>query len=98
MAIFARVNGKTEVFSAAGRQITVTSFAKTNLTQTELDAVVTYILLTASVLAIGGDAEGGFVSGSTDRVTIITEGPAPETGSNFGDVTGVTAARVAYFY
>ena len=38
-----------------------------------------------------------FTSGATDVVHIITEGPAPAAGSNFGGVTGVTAAVVAYF-
>lgn len=97
MAIFARVNGKSEVFSAAGRQITLTSFSKTNITQAELDAVVAYIQLTASVLAIGADAAGGFVAGTSDVVSIITEGPAPAAGSNFGGVTGVTAAVISHF-
>jgi hypothetical protein len=99
MAVFARLNGKTEVYSAAGRQIALTKFAKTNMTQTELDAVVQYIELTNSVLAIGADTVGGFVSGSTDLVHIITEGPeivdTPET--DFGGVTGVTATAVCYF-
>jgi hypothetical protein len=97
MAIFTRINGKSEVFSAAGRQIALTSFSKTNMTQAELDAVVAYIQLTASVLAIGSDATGGFVAGTSDVVTIITEGPAPAAGSNFGGVTGVTSAVVSYF-
>jgi len=99
MAIFTRINGKSEVFSAAGRQIALTKFAKSNLTQTELDKIVTYIQLTNSVLAIGSDAVGGFVSGTTDLVHIITEGPVivdtPET--DFADVTGVTATAVSYF-
>lgn len=98
MATFARVNGATEAFGAVGRQIALTSFSKTNLTQAELDAVVAYIQLTASVTAIGVDsADGVFASGTTDAVHIITEGPAPAAGSNFGGVTGVTAAVVAYF-
>jgi hypothetical protein len=97
MAIFTRVNGKSEVYSAAGRQISLTSFSKTNMTQTELDAVVQYIQQTASVLAIGGDVTGGFVSGTTDVVHIITEGPAPAAGADFGAVTGVTAAVVSHF-
>jgi len=97
MAIFTRVNGKSEVFSAAGREISLTKFAKTNMTQTELDAVVRYIQQTASVLAIGSDAPGSFVSGTTDVVHIITEGPAPAAGADFGAVTGVTATVVSYF-
>ena len=98
MATFARVNGATEAFGAVGRQIALTSFSKTNMTQAELDAVVAYIQLTASVTAIGSDSsDATFTSGATDVVHIITEGPAPAAGSNFGGVTGVTAAVVAYF-
>lgn len=98
MATFARVNGATEAFGAVGRQIALTSFSKSNMTQAELDAVVAYIQLTASVTAIGVDtSDGVFATGATDAVHIITEGPAPAAGSNFGGVTGVTAAVVAYF-
>jgi hypothetical protein len=97
MAVFTRVNGKTDAFSAVGRAIALTKFAKTNMTQTELDAVVTVIQQTASVTAIGTDAAGGFVSGTTDAVYIITEGPAPAAGNNFGGVSGVTASVDTYF-
>jgi len=97
MAVFAKLNGKSEVYSAVGRQIQLTSFSKSNMTQTELDAVVQFIQLTNSVIAIGGDADGGFVSGTTDVVHIITEGPAVAAGADFGSVTGVTSAVVSYF-
>ena len=98
MATFARVNGATEAFGAVGRQIALTSFSKTNLTQAELDAVVAYIELTATVTAIGvADSGAQFSAGSTTTVYIITEGPAVAAGSNFGGVTGVTSAAVAYF-
>lgn len=99
MATFSRVNGATQSFSAVGRAVALTSFSKTNITQAELDAVVAYIQLTASVTAIAGDQSSGepFVAGTTDAVYILTEGPAPAAGSDFGGVTGVTAAVVAYF-
>lgn len=98
MAVFTRVNGKTEGFSAVGRQIALTSFSKTNMTQAELDAVVTVLQQTSSVVAIGVDtSDGVFATGATDVVTMITEGPAPAVGSNFGGVTGVTSAAVAHF-
>lgn len=94
-----KVHGKTQSFGAVGRQIALTSFSKTNLTQAEVDAVVAAIQQTASVTAIAGDQTSGepFVAGTSDAVYILTEGPAPAAGSNFGGVTGVTAAVVAYF-
>lgn len=94
-----KVHGNTKSFGAVGRQIALTSFSKTNLSQAEVDAVVAYLQLTTSVTAIAGDQTTGepFVAGTTDAVYIITEGPAPVAGSNFGGVTGVTSAVVAYF-
>ncbi len=94
-----KVHGNTKSFGAIGRQIALTSFSKTNLTQAEVDAVVAYIQQTASVTAIAGDQTTGepFVAGTTDAVYMLTEGPAPVAGSNFGGVTGVTSAVVAYF-
>ena len=98
MAIVTRVNGATEAFSAVGRQIALTSFSKTNMTQAELDAVVAYLQQTNTVTAIGVDSsDATFTSGATDAVYIVTEGPAPAAGSNFGGVSGVTSAVVAYF-
>jgi hypothetical protein len=98
MAVVTKVNGSTQAFSAVGRQIALVSLSKTNITQAELDAAITFIQLTASVTAIGVDSSDGvFAGGTTDVVHVITEGPAPAAGSNFGGVTGVTAAVVAYF-
>lgn len=91
--------GKTQSFGAAGRKLALTKFAKTNLTQAEVDAVVQYIQLTSSVTAIGSDqttADGAFLAGTSDNVWIITEGPAPVAASDFGGVTGVTATVVCY--
>jgi hypothetical protein len=90
--------GKTQSFGAAGRRLALTKLAKTNITQAELDDCIQFIQLTSSVTAIGAEAATGdaFVAGTTDNVWIITEGPAPAAGSNFGGVTGVTATVVAY--
>lgn len=94
-----KVHGNTQSFGAVGRQIALTKFAKTNLTQAEVNAVVAYIQQTASVTALAGDQSTGeaFVAGTTDNVWILTEGPAPAAGSDFGGVTGVTASVVCYF-
>jgi hypothetical protein len=94
-----KVNGSTQSFGAVGRRLAVTKFAKTNMTQAELTEVVAFIQLTASVIAIGGEETGAtaFVSGTTDNVHILTEGPAPVAGADFGGVTGVTASVVSLF-
>lgn len=94
-----KVNGNTKSFGAAGRRLALTKFAKSNMTQAELDAVVAYIQLTASITAIGSEEtteNGAFLAGTSDNVWIITEGPAPAAGSNFGGVTGVTSSVVCY--
>lgn len=100
MPAFTRTNGAAQVYSAVGREITLTSFSKTNITQAELDTIVTEIQKTSSVVAIGGDQTSGapFVAGTSDVVHIISEGPAPTVGSNYGGVTGCTSARVCRFF
>lgn len=93
------IGARTQSFGAAGRRLALTKFAKSNMTQAELDAVVQYIQLTSSVTAIGSEettANGAFLAGTSDNVWIITEGPAPVAGSDFGGVTGVTASVVCY--
>jgi hypothetical protein len=86
-------------FSALGRPLSVVSLSKTNITQAELDAAVNFINLTARVSAVGSDQVSGepFVTGVSDVVHVIVEGPAPAAGSNFGGVTGLTSAVVSYF-
>lgn len=80
------------------RQVALTSLSKTNMTQDELDAAIQYIQKTATVIGVGDDTAGGFNAGASDVVYILSEGPAPVAGSNFGEgTTGVTAAVVAYF-
>jgi hypothetical protein len=80
------------------RQVALTSLSKTNMTQDELDAAIQFIQKTATVIGVGDDTDGGFNAGASDVVYVLSEGPAPEAGSNFGEgSTGVTAAVVAYF-
>ena len=80
------------------RQVALTSLSKSNMTQDELDAAIQFIQKTATVIGVGDDTTGGFNAGVSDVVYILSEGPAPEAGSNFGEgTTGVTAAVVAYF-
>jgi len=80
------------------RQVALTSLSKTNMTQDELDAAIQFIQKTATVIGVGDDTDGGFNAGASDVVYILSEGPAPAAGANFGEgATGVTAAVVAYF-
>ena len=80
------------------RQVALTSLSKSNLTQDELDAAIQFIQKTATVIGVGDDTTGGFNAGASDVVYILSEGPAPAAGANFGEgTTGVTAAVVAYF-
>jgi hypothetical protein len=80
------------------RQVALTSLSKSNMTQDELDAAIQFIQKTATVIGVGDDTTGGFNAGVSDVVYILSEGPAPEAGSDFGEgTTGVTAAVVAYF-
>ena len=79
------------------KELSLTSLSKTNITQDELDGCIQFIQLTATVVAIGDDTSGGFNAGASDVVHILSEGPAPAAGSNFGGQTGVTAAVVSLF-
>ena len=80
------------------KQLALTSLSKSNMTQDELDAAIQFIQLTATVVGIGDDTDGGFDDGASDVVYVLTEGPAPAAGADFGEgSTGVTAAVVAYF-
>jgi hypothetical protein len=94
------LSAKTRSFGAAGRRLALTSLTKSNMTQAELDACIQFISLTSSVTAIGSDQateNSAFVAGTSGVVYIISEGPAPVAGSNFGGVTGVTAAVTALY-
>ena len=96
MADLTKVHGTGDVFFA-GKEVALTSLSKTNLTQAELDSCIAFIQLTATIVGIGDDTAGGFNAGASDVVHVLSEGVAPAAGSNFGGVSGVTAAVVAYF-
>lgn len=94
------IGARTLSFGAAGRRLALTSLSKTNITQAELDACIQYIQLTSTVTAVGSDQStenSAFVAATSDVVYVISEGPAPTAGSNFGGVTGVTAAVTALY-
>mgnify|MGYP003964821137 FL=1 len=96
MADLTKVHGAGDVFFA-GKEVALTSLSKSNMTQAELDSCIAFIQLTATIVGIGDDTTGGFNAGASDVVHVLSEGVAPAAGSNFGGVTGVTAAVVAYF-
>ena len=72
-------------FTAIGRTVFIKSFAKTNITQTELDALVQTVQQTATITAIGA-----FTAGTSDVVNMIIE------GADVGDLAGFTTTDVAF--
>lgn len=98
MAVNTDHTGNAKVFNAHGKALAITKLAKTNMTQAELDAAIVFIQLTATVVGIADDTTGGFDTGASDAVHVLSEGVAPVAGSNFGEgTTGITASVVAYF-
>ena len=90
--------GNVKVFNSHGKALAITKLAKTNMTQAELDAALTYIQLTATVVGVADDTTGGFNTGASDAVHVLSEGVAPAAESNFGvGSTGITTTVVAYF-
>jgi hypothetical protein len=70
MAVFARVNGKSENFGAFGRSLQVLNCAATNMTQAQID---TLIQLLQANNTVSGISE--FVAGTTDVIFVAVEGP-----------------------
>lgn len=75
-------------FSAIGRTVFIKSFAKTNITQSELNAIVQEVALTSTITAIGA-----FDAGTSDVVNMIIEGADVTVIASVG---GVTVANVAF--
>ena len=92
MAGIAKVNGNAITGEMVGKDINITSFAKSNITQAEMDAIIQALELTTTVLGIGT-----FVAGTTDNVNVIYEGPVATLGSHFGEgSTGVTSSATLH--
>lgn len=72
-------------FSAIGRTVFIKSFAKTNITQAELNELVKAVQLTATITAIGA-----FTAGTSDVVNMIIE------GADVTEVAGFTVGDVAF--
>jgi polysaccharide deacetylase 2 family uncharacterized protein YibQ len=77
--------GYAQPFSAIGRDIFIKSFAKTNATQAELNALVQAVQLTSTITAIGS-----FTAGTSDVVNMIIE------GKDVGDLAGFTASDMSF--
>ena len=72
-------------FTAIGREVFIKSFAKTNITQDELNDLVKSVQLTSTITAIGA-----FVAGTSDVVNMIIE------GADVSAVAGYTVGNVAF--
>lgn len=72
-------------FSAIGRTVFIKSFAKTNISQAELNELVKAVQLTATITAIGA-----FTAGTSDVVNMIIE------GADVTEVAGFTVGDVAF--
>ena len=108
MAVNTDHTGAANVFNAHGKALHITKLAKTNMTETELQAALEF-------LAAGGTAgtddghtiagvsvlteSGIFTSGTTDAVQVAIQGTGAFTaGSNFGiGSTGITSSLLADF-
>jgi NCAIR mutase (PurE)-related protein len=72
-------------FSAIGRTVFIKSFAKTNITQAELNDLVKAVQLTSTITAIGA-----FTAGTSDVVNMIIE------GADVSEVAGFDVSDVAF--
>jgi len=94
--------------NGVGPRTRIINLAKTNMTQTELDAAILY--LTAGDVAGTNDAHtvagvsvltenGVFTSGTTDNVQVAIQGTGAATmAANFGTgSTGITATLIAEY-
>jgi hypothetical protein len=101
-------NAKVKAGNGLGPRTRIINAAKTNMTQTELDALLTY--LAAGDVAGTNDAHGiagvsvlteagVFTSGTTDAVQIAIQGTGAFTAAaDFGTgTTGITTTLIAEF-
>ena len=101
-------NAKAVAGNGVGPRTRIINLAKTNMTQADLDAALTY--LAAGDVSGTNDAHtvaglsvltesGLFTSGTTDAVQVAIQGTGVATmASNFGTgSTGVTATLIAEF-
>jgi len=101
-------NAKAKAGNGVGPRTRIINLAKTNMTQTELDAAILY--LSAGDVSGTNDAHtvagvsvltesGVFTTGTTDAVQVAIQGTGAATmASDFGTgSTGITATLIADF-
>ena len=82
-----KVNGNTKNFGAVGRTVQVIAFAKTDMSQANIDAAIQFLQLTNSVTGVSE-----FTAGTTDTLYIAVEGPTvDDDASNAFGVSGATS-------
>lgn len=92
MASVTRVHGQTGPFSAVGRQeYQLKSFSKTNITQAELDALVTSVQQLRTIMIIGA-----FTAGTSDVVNMLIEGKTLGDADIVAGGATFTVADVAF--
>lgn len=92
MAYTNRVHGGAAPFSAVGRQeYSLKSFSKTNITQAELDALVTSVAQLNTIMMIGS-----FEAGVSDVVRMLVEGQGVSNGSLDAGGATFTVADVTF--
>ena len=83
--------GKSTAGEMYGKDVNYVNFAKSNITQAEMNTVIREVQKTGTILAIGT-----FVAGTTDSVNVSHEGPAVTMGSDFVGATGVTSSATLH--
>ena len=106
-AAYAPANRKAKSGQGIAGRTRIINLAKTNMTLTELETVLTFLQLGGvagtddahTVVGVQPLTESGvFTSGTTDAVQVAIQGTGACTvGSNFGGVTGVTSSLIAEF-
>lgn len=91
-------NYDVKLGNGLGAKTTIVNFAKTNITQAELDAAVQFLTLTHTVAGVGTADGSAFVGGTTDAVLFAVQGPSVTAdGTDALGVTGAATTIVAVF-
>ena len=106
-AAYAPANRKAKSGQGVAGRTRIINLAKTNMTLTELETVLTFLQLGGvagtndahTVVGVQPLTESGvFTSGTTDAVQVAIQGTGVCTvDSNFGGVTGLTSTLLAEF-
>ena len=83
-------NYDVKLGNGLGANTQIVNFAKTDITQAELDTAVQTLSLTHTVAGVGTADGSAFVSGTTDNVQFAVQGPVLAADSS--DALGVTGA------